>query len=204
MHRLLLEIACSSVEGAVRSVAGGADRLELSAALPLGGLTPSVGLVAAVYDRTDVAAMALVRPRGGDAMYSAAEWDVMQRDAAALLEAGAAGIAFAAVDARGRVDARRAMQMVRLADGLETVFHRAFDAIADPCEALEMLIACGVTRVLTSGGAPTASEGADRLRALIERAGGRIEILPAGGIREHNVEELVRRTGCTQVHLSRR
>jgi copper homeostasis protein len=128
----------------------------------------------------------------------------MEADAELLLEAGAAGVVFGALDARGDVDEHRTRGMVLLAEGAQTVFHRAFDQARDPDAALDALIACGVTRVLTSGGRATALEGADRIRALAERAAGRIEILPGGGIREDNVEEIVRRTGCAAVHLARR
>jgi copper homeostasis protein len=188
----------------VGAARGGADRLELCGALELGGLTPSVGLLAAVHRRVRLPVLAMVRPRAGDAVYTAAEWSVMETDAGLLLDAGADGVAFGALDARGAVDERRTRGMVMLAGGAEVVFHRAFDAAADPFAALDALIACGVRRVLTSGGRATALEGADRIRALVARAAGRIEVLPGGGIRESNVEDVVRRTGCASVHLARR
>lgn len=204
MGPILLEIACASVADAVAAARGGADRLELCAALELGGLTPSLGLLAAVRRRARLPVMAMARPRAGDAVYTTAEWSVMEADAELLLEAGADGVVFGALDARGAVDERRTRGMVLLAAGAEVVFHRAFDAARDPFDALESLVACGVTRVLTSGNRPSALEGADRIRALVERAEGRIEVLPAGAIRESNVETVVRRTGCAAVHLSRR
>ncbi len=204
MGRIQLEIACASVADAVAAARGGADRLELCAALELGGLTPSVGLLAAVRRRVRLPVLAIVRPRPGDAVYTSTEWGVMEADVELLLAAGASGVVFGALDAHGAVDARRTRGMVLLAGGAQTVFHRAFDDARDPFAALEVLVACGVTRVLTSGGRATAREGADRIRALVERAAGRIEILPGGGIREDNVEDLVRRTGCAAVHLSRR
>jgi len=204
VSRILLEIACASVADAVAAARGGADRLELCGALELEGLTPTPGMLAAVRRRAGLPVLAMVRPRAGPAVYTSAEWSVMESDAEGLLEGGAAGLVFGALDARGRVDERRCRGMALLSAGAPTVFHRAFDQAADAMDALEALIACGVTRVLTSGGAPTALEGADRIRALAERAAGRIEILPGGGIREDNVAEVVRRTGCTAVHLSRR
>jgi copper homeostasis protein len=204
MGRIVLEIACASVADAVGAARGDADRIELCSALELEGLTPSVGMLAAVRRRVPLPIVAMVRPRAGDAVYTSAEWGVMEADAAILLEWHADGIVFGALDAKGRVDERRCRGMVRLAAGAQVVFHRAFDVATDPFAALEVLIACGVTRVLTSGGAPTALEGAGRLRELIERADGRIDIVPGGGIRESNVEEVVRQTGCTAVHLSRR
>ena len=128
----------------------------------------------------------------------------MVRDAQLLLDANVAGIVFGCLTRDGLVDAHACEPFVALAVGTETVFHRAFDQIKDQLSALDVLIELGITRVLTSGGAKTALEGARRIRALVERAAGRIEILPAGGIREENVEAVVKQTGCEQVHLSRR
>ncbi len=204
MDRIVLEIACASVADAAAAARGGAQPLELCSALELGGLTPSVGLLAAVRRRVRRPVMAMVRPRAGDAAYTSAEWGVMEADAAVLLEADAEGIVFGALDAKGRVDERRCRGMVMLAAGAPVMFHRAFDEAEDPPAALEALIGCGVTRVLTSGGASTALEGVDRLRRLVDQADGRIAVVPGGGIRESNVEEIVRRTGCAAVHLSRR
>jgi copper homeostasis protein len=204
MSRIVLEIACDGLEDALVAAQGGADRLELCSALALDGLTPSFGLVLELREALHLPLMAMVRPRAGDATYSSAELTVMHRDAQLLLDAGVDGIVFGVLDARGRVDAHATREFVGLAADREAVFHRAFDHVPDPEDALEALIEAGVRRVLTSGGAPTALEGVDRIRALVERAAGRIEILPAGGIREANVRSVLERTGCTQVHLSRR
>jgi len=176
----------------------------LCSALALDGLTPSLGLAVVVGARVETPFVAMVRPRGGDFVYSGSEVSIMERDAGLLLEAGASGIVFGCLTRDRAVDDRQVDRLVSVAEGAETVFHRAFDRAAAPFEALETLVALGVTRILTSGGAPTALEGAKRIRALAERAAGRIEILPAGGIREENVEAVVRQTGCEQVHLSRR
>ncbi len=204
MPAILLEIACGGLDDVLAAVRAGADRLELCSALELGGLTPSLGAALEVRGVTSTPFVAMVRPRAGDFAYSPAELRVMERDANLLLEAGASGIAFGCLTAEGSVDAESCRRVVRCAGASETVFHRAFDEVGDQLHALDLLVDLGVTRVLTSGGAKTALEGARRLRALVERAGGRIEILPAGGIREHNVEAVVRQTGCEQVHLSRR
>jgi copper homeostasis protein len=204
MSRIAVEICCENLADAVAAEAARADRLELAQALELGGLTPSPGLALVVGARVRVPFVAMVRPRGGDFLYADTELTVMERDAALLLEAGAAAIVFGCLTKDRRIDERACERVIAAAEGAETVFHRAFDSLKDPLGALAILIDLGVTRVLTSGGAKTALEGAERIRALIERADGRIEILPGGGIREENVEQIVRRTGCTQVHLSRR
>jgi copper homeostasis protein len=204
MSRIAVEICCENLADAVAAEAARADRLELAQALDLGGLTPSPGLALVVGARVAIPFVAMVRPRGGDFVYGDAELGVMERDAGLLLEAGAAGIVFGCLTPDDRLDERACERLIAAAEGADVVFHRAFDRLKDPGGALAVLIDMGVTRVLTSGGAKTALEGADRIRALIERADGRIEILPGGGIREENVEQIVRRTGCSQVHLSRR
>jgi copper homeostasis protein len=204
MSRIAVEICCENLADAMAALAARADRLELAQALELGGLTPSPGLALVVGARVRVPYVAMVRPRGGDFVYTDAEITVMERDAGLLLEAGATGVVFGCLTGEGRIDEPACERLIAASDGADIVFHRAFDGVKDQLGALAVLIDLGVTRVLTSGGARTALEGAERIRALIERADGRIEVLPGGGIREENVEQVVRRTGCTQVHLSRR
>lgn len=157
-----------------------------------------------VADLVDAPFLAMIRPRAGDFVCSTAELAVMERDAALLLDAGAEGIVFGCLTKDREVDVEACRRLIEVAGHAETVFHRAFDEARSAFQALDDLIGLGVTRVLTSGGAKTALEGVGRIRALVERAEGRIDILPGGGIREHNVEAVVRQTGCHQVHLSRR
>jgi copper homeostasis protein len=204
MSRILLEIVCETIDDALAAERAGADRLELCSGLEAGGLTPSLGFALETLALVGVPFVAMVRPRRGDFVYTTAQLAVMERDVGLLLEAGASGVVFGCLSAERQVAEGQVARLVAAGGDAETVFHRAFDRVGDPMAELEALIELGITRVLTSGGAKTALEGADRIRALIERAAGRIEILPAGGIREHNVEEVIRRTGCSQVHLSRR
>ncbi|HEY2806168.1 MAG TPA: copper homeostasis protein CutC [Gemmatimonadales bacterium] len=204
MESILLELACGSLDDALAAVRARADRIELCSALELEGLTPSLGTALEVDRFTSVPFVAMVRPRAGDFVYSLAELRVMDRDARLLAEAGASGIVFGCLTHEGRVDEASCDRVLSACNGCETVFHRAFDQVKDQLEALDVLIGLGVTRVLTSGGAKTALEGVKKIRALIERAEGRIEILPAGGIRDHNVESVIKQTGCDSVHLSRR
>lgn len=198
-----MEIACGSITDACIA-ATGADRLELCSALELGGLTPSIGTALEVAARVETPFVAMVRPRAGDFVCPPAELAVMERDAGLLLEAGASGIVFGCLTRSRDVDVAACRRLLAVAGDAETVFHRAFDEARAPFEALDTLIELGVTRLLTSGGAKTALEGVGRIRALIERAEGRMEILPGGGIREHNVAAVARQTGCKAVHLSRR
>lgn len=204
MESIVLELACGSLDDALSAVRAHVDRIELCSALELEGLTPSLGTALEVDRFTSVPFIAMVRPRGGDFVYSLAEIRVMDRDARLLMEAGASGVAFGCLTREDRIDEAACERLLSACNGSETVFHRAFDRIGNQLEALDILIHLGVSRVLTSGGAKSALEGAKRIRELVEHAAGRIEILPAGGIREHNVEAVIKQTGCEAVHLSRR
>lgn len=214
-HRpVVLEVCIESADDAAAAARGGADRLELNSALVLDGLTPSLGLLAEVRraagTRTPVIAMA--RPRAGDFHYSDSEFRVLLRDARLLTDHGAEGIAFGILTGRGEIDVPRCRRVVRLIESQRKgrrrfqgpVFHRAFDRVRDPARALEQLIDLGVRRVMTSGQQPTALRGARLIADLVDQAAGRIEILPAGGVRPGNVAAIVSRTGCAQVHSSLR
>jgi copper homeostasis protein len=207
---VLLELCVESVQDAAAAARGGADRLELNSALSLDGLTPSPGLVKevrrAVGSRFPVVAMA--RPRAGDFFYADSEFHVLLRDVECLLEHGVDGVAFGILTARGDVDVARCRKVIRSIESgpgaPAAVFHRAFDRVRDPPAALERLIDLGFRRVMTSGQQPTALRGSKLIGELIERAAGRIEILPAGGVRPANAPAIVSRTGCGQLHTSLR
>ena len=206
MHRILLELIVSSLDDARAAVAGGADRFELCAALALGGLTPSLGLLDLIKgDLPDTPVMFMLRPREGGMAYSEADRSVIERDAELALDRGADGLVFGALTERGEVDVRsceRVLSVARQRPKTQTVFHRAFDVVAEADVALEQLINLGFTRVLTSGRAPRATEGLDEIRRTIDRAAGRIEILPGGGIDGGNVARVIEATGADQVHVS--
>jgi copper homeostasis protein len=199
---VLVEIVCCSVDDCVEAERGGAHRIELCAALALGGLTPSIGLLLEAKVRTKLPIMAMVRPRQAGFFYSPSEFATVERDADLLVEKGADGLVFGVLNADGTLDRQRTANLVQRAGSRQTVFHRAFDVVPDPFETLESLIDLGVTRILTSGQKAKGMEGAELIHSLVERAAGRIEILPAGGIRPSNVAELLARTGCVQVHLA--
>lgn len=201
---MTLEVCIASLDDALAAQAGGADRLELNSGLDLGGLTPSLGLLLEVLEAVSLPVVAMLRPRPGGFAYSAAELRVMERDAELLLEHGAAGLTVGILLPDGCVDVRRCRQLIARCGPAEIVFHRAFDFTPDPSTALEQLIDLGIRRVMTSGQEQSALQGAGLIARLVEQAAGRIEILPAGGIRRHTVHELVTRTGCTQVHASLR
>jgi copper homeostasis protein len=199
---ILLEICCGSAEDAIEAAAGGADRVELCSALFLGGLTPSLGSLREVKQRTQIPVIAMNRPRQAGFRYSATEFAVMERDAELLLEHNADGIVFGILNADGSVDSGRTRALRKRIGPRTAVFHRAFDVTPDPFRALEELIDLGIDRVLTSGQKNGAPEGAALIKQLIERAAGRIEVLPGAGITLENVGQLIDETKCTQVHLT--
>ena len=204
MSRVLLELCVDSVTDAIAAERGGTDRVELNAAYALDGLTPSLGALVEARAHVRLPIIAMLRPRPGGFCYDDAEFRVMQRDADLLLKHGADGLAFGILRPDRTIDADRCRAIVRQCGPRDAVFHRAFDEVPDPLRALEELIDLGFRRVLTSGQQPTATAGTELLHKLSECAAGRIEILPGGGVRPANVQDLVARTGCTQVHTSLR
>ena len=196
---ILIEAAVASQSEAESAVAAGADRLELCEQLEVGGVTPSVALFESI--RVAVPVWVLIRPRAGNFIYTEAEFAQLKHDAAWFLDHGASGIVTGILNADGAVDALRSAEVARLATGRIT-FHRAFDETPDPLAALEAVIDCGYRRILTSGGAATAIDGVAEIAALVCAARGRIEILPGGGVSPANALDLIRRTGCTQLHGS--
>lgn len=204
MPKILIEACCGSADDAVLAFQGGADRVELNAALFLGGLTPSVGSLAALRKSCNIPVMAMLRPREGGFCYTALEYESMLADAQALMKAGADGLVFGCLTEDGEIDTARVRNLVRLAEGRQTVFHRAIDVVPDWKRSLDTLISLGVTRVLTSGQAASAPEGWETIAEMLRFAGNAIEILPGAGVRPENARQLVERTGCTQLHLSAR
>lgn len=191
----------TTADQAFAAVAAGADRLELCSALEVGGVTPSPGTFSDVRTAASVPVVVLVRPRSGGFVYTRGEFATLCRDADWFLANGAAAIVSGALDEAGRLHREQCRQLVRLARG-KAVLHRAFDALPDQAVGLEEAIDLGFSRVLTSGGARTAPDGADAIRTLVESASGRIEVLAGGGVTPTNVVELIRLTGCDQVHGS--
>jgi copper homeostasis protein len=200
MRNCLLEACVETIEAALAAEAGGAGRIELCHDLDAGGVTPPAGLVHAAAARTAIPVFVLIRPRTGDFVFSPAERELMRHQVAIARALGAGGVVIGGLTPAGDVDEILVAELLRAATPIPVTFHRAFDAAREPQIALERLIALGVGRVLTSGGAPTAVEGAGLIAALVDQAAGRIGIIAAGGIRAPNVEEIVRQTGVVEVH----
>ena len=198
---MLVEACVETVASALAAERGGAGRLELCASLADGGTTPSAGTIAAVAAHVEIPVFVIIRPRGGGFVYDDSELDVMRRDIDAARRLGADGLVFGVLRDDGRVDERRMKMLVDAAADLPVTCHRAFDLTPDLGDALETIVACGVRRVLTSGGAATAIEGAGALAALVARSAGRIGIVAGGGIREAHVQALIRQSGVREVHV---
>lgn len=198
----VLEVCVDDIAGLDAAQQGGADRIELCSSLGCGGLTPSAGLMAEAARRS-LPVIALIRPRSGGFVYSEAEARVMLHDIARAAELGLAGVAIGALTPERQLDFALLERLIRAADGrLQLTLHRAFDLVREPGAALEAAIALGFQRVLTSGGAPTATAGAAQLAALVRQSQGRIRILAGSGIRPDNVAGLLAATGVHEVHAS--
>ena len=198
---ILIEACVDSVESGVAAERGGAQRLELCDNLVEGGTTPSAGAIAECRKRVSIPLYVMIRPRGGDFLYSDVEVEVMRRDILHATQLGADGVVLGLLQPDGTVDAVRTAALARAARPLDVTFHRAIDVARDPEEALEALIAVGVDRVLTSGRAATALQGATVIARLVAHAAGRIVILAGGGIDERNVRSVVKKTGVHEVHV---
>ena len=201
---ILIEVCVDSVQSAVAAERGGAARIELCSGVVEGGLTPSAGLLEMTRAKVSIPVHVMIRPRGGDFCYDDDEFETMQRDIVLAKQFGASGVVLGILDANAHIDFERMRLCVSLARPLEVTFHRAFDMTADPFSALEELCALKVNRVLTSGGEQTSPQGATVIAQLIERARGRITVMPGSGIKPGNARDLVRQTGAREIHVGLR
>lgn len=199
LPRPFVEAYVETVAEATAAMAAGADRLELCGPGD-GGLTPALETLEEVALARRLPVHAMLRPRAGNFVYDAAEFAQMRRDIPRLRKHGARGVVFGVLREDGTLDVTRMRELVQLSEGLRVVCHRAFDLTPDPAATLRELMALGVHEVLTSGHAATALDGVATLRRLHDTAGGRIAILAGGGIRPHNVRELVAQSGVHRVH----
>jgi copper homeostasis protein len=199
-----IEICVDSPGGARAAERGGADRVELCHNLLEGGTTPSAGCIKLARRGLEIGLHVLIRPRGGDFLYDAEEFEVMCEDICLAKELGADGAVFGCLTAAGDIDAARTAELVSLARPMKVTFHRAFDMCRDPRRGLEDLVALGIDRVLTSGQEASCLEGLEMIAALQRQAAGRIIVLPGGGLTLQNVRKIVQASGVNEVHLSAR
>jgi copper homeostasis protein len=197
----LLEVCVDTIEGAAAAVAGGAGRIELCAALSEGGLTPSAGLMRAAA-RLPVPVFAMIRPRSGLFRFAPTEVQVMLDDIAAARAAGLAGVVLGAQGPDGALEAGLLGALVAAARPLPATLHRVIDVVPDAMAALDLAIALGFARVLTSGQRPLAPDGAGLIAAMVARAAGRLSVMPGCGLTPENVADVVRATGATEVHAA--
>jgi copper homeostasis protein len=196
----VLEISIENAERAVAAERAGASRIELCGDLRVGGLTPGVGLMLKARERVHVPIFAMVRPRGGDFVYSDAEFAEMERAVDVAASAGMDGVVLGILAVNGRVDVTRTGMLVERARPMSVTFHRAFDVSSDLLAALEDVVETGASRLLTSGGAGTAAEGLLRVSELVKRARGRIVVMPGSGITAVNVADIADVTGAREFH----
>lgn len=201
---MVVEICANSAQSCVEAQRGGAYRVELCAAIPEGGTTPSWGEMVVAREAIDIKMNVIIRPRGGDFLYSDMEFRSMLLDIEAARRAGADGVVFGCLKADGSIDVQRNRELVAAAGEMSTTFHRAFDVCVDPYVALEELIELGFDRILTSGQQANAMAGAELIADLVARAAGRIIIMPGCGVNEANIAQLRAITGASEFHFSAR
>ncbi len=199
-----LEVIAFDILSCQLAADNGADRIELCANPHEGGTTPSYGMMKAARKSTHIQVFPIIRPRGGDFLYSNAEFEIMKDDIKAAQDIGCEGIVIGILNEDGIVDIERNQELVELANGLDVTFHRAFDRVKDPISSLEQIIAIGCNRILSSGLHPSANEGSSLLRTLVRQADGRIKIMPGSGVRADNIVQLAKDTGATSFHSSAR
>jgi copper homeostasis protein len=196
----LLEISVESLEGAVAAERGGADRIELCSDLFVGGMTPQPALLRAARQQIKIPIFVMIRPRAGDFVYSPTEFAQMKESIAEARDAAASGLVLGMLKPDRTVDIDRSRELVELARPLPVTFHRAFDECADLSQALEDVVRSGAARILTSGGAASAPEGATYIAMLVAAAGERVTIVPGAGINAGNILELAATSRAREFH----
>lgn len=203
-NKYIIEIATSDYLTTKAAVEGGADRIELCANLAEGGTTPSYGQLKKCREAFTVSIFPIIRPRGGDFLYTEEEFDIMLEDVKLCRQLGADGIVIGMLKADGSIDLRRTAVLIEAAYPLGITFHRAFDRCRDPFEAMEQLIEIGCERILTSGQTPSAPDGVELIAQLNKAAAERIIIMPGSGVRKDNIRMIAEKTGCIEFHSSLR
>jgi copper homeostasis protein len=203
-NKFLIEIATSDLTTTKAAVEGGADRIELCANLAEGGTTASYGTIRKCRELFTVSLFPIIRPRGGDFLYTVDEIALMKEDVRLCKQLGCDGVVIGLLNADGNIDMENTAALIELAYPLCVTFHRAFDRCKDPFEAMEQLIGIGCERILTSGQQPSVTDGMELVAALNRQAEGRIIIMPGSGVRKENIKMLFEKTCCLEFHSSLR
>lgn len=199
---MICEVVVYNIESALKAQEGGADRIELCDNPGEGGTTPSHAMIEQVRQNISMDVYVMLRPRGGDFLYSNYEFHVMKRDLYQCQKLSVDGLVFGILNADGTIDKKRCAELIRIARPLKVTCHRAFDMTRDPFEALEDCIEVGFDRILTSGQCATATEGAELIGQLKSKAGDRIKIMAGSGVRASNVKQLIETTRVKEIHFS--
>lgn len=199
-----LELIAFNIQSCIDAQAAGAHRIELCDNPADGGTTPSYGFIKAARDKLTIDLYPIIRPRGGDFLYTDDEFDIMKSEIKVCKVFGCNGIVTGMLNADGTVDKKRCKELVELARPMGVTFHRAFDRTNDLLQALEDVIETGCERILTSGGVPNAIDGADMIAQLVNKAADRIIIMPGSGVRADNIKMLAEKTGAVEFHSSAR
>lgn len=200
----LLEIAVFNIESALTALSAGADRIEFCENPMEGGTTPSFGSLKTLIQKTSQPIFPIIRPRGGDFLYSDDEFASIKSDLLLVKELGYPGAVIGLLKEDGHIDINRTAELVSMAGQMEITFHRAFDRCIDPLKGLEDIIQTGCKRILTSGQVPNAGNALPLLKELVEIANDRIIIMPGSGVRASNIAEIINKTGAKEIHSSAR
>ena len=204
MMKTILEIAVFNIESALSAIAAGADRIEFCENPMEGGTTPSYGSLKTLIHKTKTPVFPIIRPRGGDFLYSDDEFDSMKSDLLLVKELGYPGAVIGLLKKDGHIDIDRTAALVSIAGNMEITFHRAFDRCIDPLKGLEDIIQTGCKRILTSGQVPHVSNALPLITQLVDNAKGRITIMPGSGVRANNIADIISLTGVMEIHSSAR
>jgi copper homeostasis protein len=202
MKQIQMEVCANGLASALAAEQGGAIRVELCDNLLEGGTTPSYAQIKLATEKLNIQVYPIIRPRGGDFIYTDLEFEIMKMDIQCCKDLGCDGVVIGMLLEDGAVDKDRCAVLIDVARPMKVSFHRAFDRSNDLKNALEDIIELGCERILTSGGKATAFEGATAIKELIEQAAGRIEIMPGAGIREKNIKDIIDITGAKVFHAT--
>jgi copper homeostasis protein len=197
-----LEIAVSNMEAALLAEKVGVHRIELCDNLGEGGTTPSIGAIKYAIENIQIPVYPIIRPRGGDFLYSSIEMNVIKNDVAICNDMGCKGIVIGMLCKDGTIDIQNLKAVLKVSGEMKITFHRAFDRCKNVTIALEILIDHGISTVLTSGQKPNALAGANTIKELIVQANNRITIMPGAGVRASNLMDIMQQTGATFYHTS--